>query len=46
MLCALEVLGAGNLELGAPCPMLRWMDPVEVRWVLKLVVELTESPEL
>jgi hypothetical protein len=37
-------LGAGNLE--PPDALRGWIEPVDVRTVLKLVVEPTESPEL
>jgi hypothetical protein len=39
-------LGAGNLELEVFWAAARCIEPVEVRWVFRLAVEPTESPEL
>ncbi len=45
VLCRFKAFGAGNLEL-PPCEFRAWIDPVDVRTVLKLFTEPTESPEL
>lgn len=44
--CTLRILGAGSLEVEAAWPTLRCVDPIDVLWGLKLVLEATDRPEL
>jgi len=45
LLCRFKAFGAGSLEFPV-CEFRAWMEPVEVRTVLKLFVEPIERPEL